>query len=62
MMAILLDLVLDKRHSHALDQWHAANSENSQVRESCGCGVSEAAGRRAGKKRLDKSCAWFGEQ
>jgi hypothetical protein len=26
-------LVLDKRHSHALDQWHAANSENSQGRE-----------------------------
>ncbi len=39
-------LALDKRHSHALDQWHAANSENSQVREFFCCRVSEAASPR----------------
>jgi hypothetical protein len=38
--------VPNKRHSHAVDQRHTVNSENSQLPQFCGCQVSEAAIRK----------------
>ncbi len=35
-------LLLDKRHSHALDHRHRADAKNFQVRQFRGCRVSEA--------------------